>query len=602
MDLKLGPDQTGLAGCGGLLRDCHGNWISGFARAIGHTSSLAAELWAIRDGLTRCCHLSLQAVVVEVDASVAVSLLSQDVQTNGEFSSLIDDCRNLMKSIHQVQLKHCFREANRCADAIAKFGNSVLVWGDNWLPTPGCPKVISQGGEGCEKTRVGDFIDQETREWREDLIDRVFFDFEASIIKKIPLCRSIQDDILIWPFNPDGVYSVKSGYRFLQDSRLAHQPSPSNSNPLKQLWKHLWSLDVPNKVKHLIWRACKDALPTKKNLVRRKVVSDSLCEMCKQHEEDTLHALYHCPELQSLWMTTPAWNQDILKQKTCFTDFIVSVFAGLKEPELLMVVLWNLWKRRNNLRLGKPTIPLNRVLEHSREQRFESHSSPLPSTTPRSNQLVTWTPPPEQWYKVNFDGATFADMDKAGLGIVVRNCDGLVMASMAQQIPLPHSVVEVETLAARRALEFALELGFEQIILEGDSETLFKAIKTEGSNFTPYGHLVQDLAFLSDHFSAFKISLLEFFLSKLFLFLLQGEIDQKNEERNVRNSICKNSPESSKRLFLDLGDKTSNFLLFHYFGGCRKCRVREASLSPSISLILMQRKKAFTEASSRAMK
>nr|POF21755.1 hypothetical protein CFP56_71505 [Quercus suber] len=135
--------------------------------------------------------------------------------------------------------------------------------------------------------------------------------------------------------------------------------------------------------------------------------------MCKQHEEDTLHALYHCPELQSLWMTTPSWNQDTLKQKTCFIDFIVSVFAGLKETELLMVVLWNLWKRRNNLRLGKPTIPLNKVLEHSQEQRIESYSNPLPSTTPRSKQPAIWTPPPEHWYKLNFDGATFADTDIA---------------------------------------------------------------------------------------------------------------------------------------------------------------------------------------------
>ncbi|KAK7821734.1 putative ribonuclease h protein [Quercus suber] len=79
----------------------------------------------IRDGLARCCHLSLQAVEVEVDASVAVSLLSQDVHTNGEFSSLIDDCRNLMKNIHQVWLKQCFREANRCADALAKFGTTM---------------------------------------------------------------------------------------------------------------------------------------------------------------------------------------------------------------------------------------------------------------------------------------------------------------------------------------------------------------------------------------------------------------------------------------------------------------------------------------------
>ena len=129
--VKLNTDGSvkgspGIAGCGGLLRDCHGNWISGVARAIGITSSLAAELWAIRDGLTRCCHLSLQAVEVEVDASVAISLLSQDAHSNVEFSSLIDDCRSLMKNIHKVQLKQCFKEANRCADALAKFGSTMV--------------------------------------------------------------------------------------------------------------------------------------------------------------------------------------------------------------------------------------------------------------------------------------------------------------------------------------------------------------------------------------------------------------------------------------------------------------------------------------------
>ena len=172
-----------------------------------------------------------------------------------------------------------------------------------------------------------------------------------------------------------------------------------------------------------------------------------------------------------------------------------------------MVVLWNLWKRRNNLRLGKPTIPLNKVLEHSREQRIESHSSPLTSTTSTTKQPARWTPPLDHWYKLNFDGATFADKDTAGIGIVVRNSDNLVMASLAQQVPLPPSVIEVETLAARWALEFALELGFERIILEGDSESLDKVLKTECSNFTMYRHLVQDILFLSTHLSEFKTSL-----------------------------------------------------------------------------------------------
>ena len=58
--VKLNTDGSvkgspGMGGCGGLLHDCHGNWILGFARAIGLTLSIAAKLWAIRDGLARCC-------------------------------------------------------------------------------------------------------------------------------------------------------------------------------------------------------------------------------------------------------------------------------------------------------------------------------------------------------------------------------------------------------------------------------------------------------------------------------------------------------------------------------------------------------------------
>ena len=128
--VKLNTDGStqgnlGLAGCGGLLRDCHGNWISSFARAIGLTSSLAAELWAVRDGLTRCCALSLEAVQVEVDALVVISLLLQATHTNGEFSSLVDDCKHLMTNIPQVRLIHCFREANRSADALTNFGTNM---------------------------------------------------------------------------------------------------------------------------------------------------------------------------------------------------------------------------------------------------------------------------------------------------------------------------------------------------------------------------------------------------------------------------------------------------------------------------------------------
>lgn len=69
------------------------------------------------------------------------------------------------------------------------------------------------------------------------------------------------------------------------------------------------------------------------------------------------------------------------------------------------------------------------------------------------------------------------------------------------------SVIEVKVLAAQRALELAVELGFDHIILEGDSEILHKALLAEGRNFTPYVHLVQDIVYLSSFLSAFKTSL-----------------------------------------------------------------------------------------------
>ena len=44
---------------------------------------------------------------------------------------------------------------------------------------------------------MGDLIDSIYRTWKEEVIDQVFYDFKVAIIKNIPLCCSIQDDVLI---------------------------------------------------------------------------------------------------------------------------------------------------------------------------------------------------------------------------------------------------------------------------------------------------------------------------------------------------------------------------------------------------------------------
>ena len=54
------------------------------------------------------------------------------------------------------------------------------------------------------------------------MIDHVFERVEAEIIKSIPLSCTSQPDAIVWPFTLSGHYSIQSGYRFLQDSSVAH--------------------------------------------------------------------------------------------------------------------------------------------------------------------------------------------------------------------------------------------------------------------------------------------------------------------------------------------------------------------------------------------
>lgn len=96
-------------------------------------------------------------------------------------------------------------------------------------------------------------------------------------------------------------------------------------------------------------------------------------------------------------------------------------------------------------------------------------------TVASSSNRVAWIPPPDGCLKINFDGENFKDIEKAGLGVIIRNDCGQVLASLSEQIQLPFSFDLVKAMAATRALSSATELGFSRFILEGNSELVIKA-------------------------------------------------------------------------------------------------------------------------------
>ena len=83
--------------------------------------------------------LGINAVEVEVDASSVVSLMGNAANTYSEFTPLVDDCRDLLKRFPQAQIKHCYREGNKCADRLARIGTELE---ENFVVFAAPPSVI----------------------------------------------------------------------------------------------------------------------------------------------------------------------------------------------------------------------------------------------------------------------------------------------------------------------------------------------------------------------------------------------------------------------------------------------------------------------------
>ena len=129
----------------------------------------------------------------------------------------------------------------------------------------------------------------------------------------------------------------------------------------KQVWKPIWFMCVQQKVKNFIWRACRNAMPTKLALVRRTIISKPMCERCNSAEEDPIHALWSCSELDSVWSDQSLWS---FRGRVGFVDFKESIswmIAEGKPLELFAVMAWMIWNQRNHVRLHRPAAAFHQV-------------------------------------------------------------------------------------------------------------------------------------------------------------------------------------------------------------------------------------------------
>lgn len=69
-----------------------------------------------------CIDLNLPAVIIELDEKLVVELLKKLGGSLNGNDVIVADCKESLKKIPRTIIKNCFREANKCADALARRG------------------------------------------------------------------------------------------------------------------------------------------------------------------------------------------------------------------------------------------------------------------------------------------------------------------------------------------------------------------------------------------------------------------------------------------------------------------------------------------------
>ena len=87
----------------------------------------------------------------------------------------------------------------------------------------------------------------------------------------------------------------------------------------------------------------------------------------------------------------------------------------------------------------------------------------------------------------------FFGLDRTRFKAVVRNDKGEVMATMSTKGPPVFCSEEVEFLAYRKAIEFAMDAGFSKFIVEGDNSSVMQAISSPNEDELLMGNVVGEI-------------------------------------------------------------------------------------------------------------
>ena len=228
------------------------------------------------------------------------------------------------------------------------------------------------------------------------------------------------------------------------------------------------------------------------------MLEDTRCCFCHRANETVLHVLWVCGAAQDVWASSAIRFQKFGTKQVDFGQLVSSLMSrfSLEELDLFWVICWQIWLQRNTILHGgafqHPSQSYQRALDYLREFN-EAHEHLSVPVTVQASACQAWQPPQGNLFKLNFDGACFNNGAASGYGAVVRNGNGEVMAALSAKGGAVRDSEEVEVLDCRKALEFAIDAGFMEVILEGDNVMVMKTVSQAQPDLSRLGFIYEDI-------------------------------------------------------------------------------------------------------------
>uniref|UniRef100_A0A803PAN7 CCHC-type domain-containing protein n=1 Tax=Cannabis sativa TaxID=3483 RepID=A0A803PAN7_CANSA len=335
-------------------------------------------------------------------------------------------------------------------------GREVRINEDKWLPHPSTftlptPAKVNNG-------TTMDHLKDEEGEWNQDMITQTFHPDDVPIVLGMAPCYNNAIDDLVWHYTPNGMYTVSSGYKVATTNEL--NAGFSSEEHTKKWWTKIWKLEVPPKVRNFAWRLYNGAI-----------------------KEIWQHFM--------LWTTIKRWKGETqhmlmtIKQQTTKANFL-----------MFMILSWLIWNRRNKKRLKLHSLPNKlwcRWAQLEMDVMMHNHSNsdqPLKLiTTPAGG----WDPPHHGTLFINTDASVLCKERKIGLGAVIRNHEGVVVAAEIKQQRGCYSVELAEVLAIRLGIQLANKVKAYPFILQTDCLRAAIYMNRESHAKTDWSALLDDI-------------------------------------------------------------------------------------------------------------